>query len=268
VEVAGSKFPMEREAGDQWSVCLSGVRGAAAYHFVFSSNCNDCFHQEGHLLHRRDPYARFCDFNSNDCFVVLPPAAAAAAVAAAAGKEAAAAAAAAAAPPALEPWNKWIIYELHPSTFVQPKEGQTVFEAIGEKLDYIASLVGLRASKVKGGFNAVELMPVQEFGGLWGYNPRLLMALHSPYGNPEGLRALVECCHRRRIAVIFDVVLNHGSSKLNSLWNWDGYGPHNNGGIYFEGGGESGWGRKFAFHKPQVRNMIKKAAAVFLEEYK
>ncbi|CDI77969.1 1,4-alpha-glucan branching enzyme, putative, partial [Eimeria acervulina] len=197
-----------------------------------------------------DPYARFCDFNSNECFVVLPPAATAAAAAAAAGEPACS--------PKIKPWNKWIIYELHPSTFVTPEKGKTVFEAIADKVEYIASL----------GFTAIELMPIQEFGGLWGYNPRLLLAVHSPYGNPQTLEALVRCCHKHDIAVIFDLVLNHGSAKLNSLWNWDGYGPHNNGGIYFEGGEESAWGRKFSFGKPQIRKMIKDAAAAFIDEYK
>ena len=64
-----------------------------------------------------DPYARFCDFNSNECFVVLPPAATAAAAAAAAGEPARS--------PKIKPWNKWIIYELHPSTFVTPEKGKT-----------------------------------------------------------------------------------------------------------------------------------------------
>ncbi|OEH77180.1 alpha catalytic domain-containing protein [Cyclospora cayetanensis] len=248
VEIQGVQLPMESEGeGDLWSVCLAGVQEGMRYHFVLSSKRNDCYYQEGELLHRRDPYARFCDFNSNDCFVVAPPLLKAAAEKAAGPADM----------PDIQPWNRWIIYELHPGTFVSPKGGQTVFEAVGEKIDYIASL----------GFTAVELMPVQEFGGLWGYNPRLLFAIHSPYGTPQALKALVHHCHKKKMAVIFDLVLNHGSAKLNSLWNWDGYGQHNNGGIYFEGGGESGWGRKFAFHKREIRQMIKEAAAAFIEEY-
>lgn len=91
------------------------------------------------------------------------------------------------------------------------------------------------------GFTAVEFMPVQEFGGLWGYNPRLVGAVHGRYGTARQLRNLVAKCHELGLAVIFDLVLNHGSAKLNSLWNWDGYGR--DGGIYFEGGADTTWGK-------------------------
>eukprot|EP00920_Eleutheroschizon_duboscqi_P006915 GHVT01016079.1.p1 GENE.GHVT01016079.1~~GHVT01016079.1.p1 ORF type:complete len:354 (-),score=98.24 GHVT01016079.1:261-1172(-) len=69
------------------------------------------------------------------------------------------------------------------------------------------------------------------------------------------------------MAVIFDLVLNHGSAHFNSLWKWDGYGPNNNGGIFFEGGQETPWGRTFAFQQPMVRQMIRAASQVFLEEF-
>lgn len=42
--------------------------------------------------------------------------------------------------------------------------------------------------------------------------------------------------HSLGLSCIMDVVLNHGSSKNNTLWMWDGYGPDNNGGVYFESG--------------------------------
>ncbi|HYA88691.1 MAG TPA: alpha amylase C-terminal domain-containing protein, partial [Nitrospirota bacterium] len=67
--------------------------------------------------------------------------------------------------------------------------------------------------------------------------------------------------------VIIDLVLNHGAAKLNSLWNWDGYGPHNCGGIYFEGERDTPWGRRFAFHKQEVKEYLKAACRMWLEEY-
>mmetsp|Transcript_35715 Transcript_35715/g.102649 ORF Transcript_35715/g.102649 Transcript_35715/m.102649 type:complete len:405 (+) Transcript_35715:732-1946(+) len=39
------------------------------------------------------------------------------------------------------------------------------------------------------------------------------------------------------------------------------------GGIYFEGGEDTPWGKKFAFHKREVREMIKASARMFIEEY-
>ena len=38
----------------------------------------------------------------------------------------------------------------------------------------------------------------------------------------------------------------------NTLWNWDGYGPNNNGGVYFETGRDTPWGKCFAFKTHQV----------------
>jgi len=65
-------------------------------------------------------------------------------------------------------------------------------------------------------------------------------------------RRLVDRAHELGLACLVDIVLNHGSSKNNTLWMWDGYGPDNNGGIYFETGDDTPWGRQFSFDKPEV----------------
>ena len=82
------------------------------------------------------------------------------------------------------------------------------------KLDYIKSL----------GFNAVELMPVQEFDGndSWGYNPCFYFALDKAYGTKEMYKKFIDACHERGMAVIFDVVYNHatGSMPFAKLY-WD-----------------------------------------------
>lgn len=83
-----------------------------------------------------------------------------------------------------------------------------------EKLDYIKEL----------GFNAVELMPVQEFDGndSWGYNPCFYFALDKAYGTKEMYKKFIDACHERGMAVIFDVVYNHatGSMPFAKLY-WD-----------------------------------------------
>lgn len=82
------------------------------------------------------------------------------------------------------------------------------------KLDYIKEL----------GFNAVELMPVQEFDGndSWGYNPCFYFALDKAYGTKEMYKKFIDACHERGMAVIFDVVYNHatGSMPFAKLY-WD-----------------------------------------------
>ncbi|PFH38285.1 alpha amylase, catalytic domain-containing protein [Besnoitia besnoiti] len=235
------RFELRREGADVWGTVLRHVVVGTPYEFVLRSSWNDCFQAEGDELHRRDPYARQTEFYSNVCYVTdasrFPWRALDSFKAPA--------------------WSKLVIYELHPGTFSPPAADRSVFETLVDKLDHIKSL----------NFNAIEFMPVQEFGGEWGYNPRLLLAVHGKYGTADQLRQLVDCCHEKGLAVIFDLVLNHGSSKLNSLWNWDGYGKDNCGGIYFEGGGDTGWGCKFSFFKREVRDMIIAAALCFIEEF-
>jgi maltooligosyltrehalose synthase len=61
--------------------------------------------------------------------------------------------------------------------------------------------------------------------------------LQSAYGSPDDFRALVDKAHELGVAIMVDICLNHGSTRLNSLWMWDGFGPDNSGGIYFDKGG-------------------------------
>ena len=74
------------------------------------------------------------------------------------------------------------------------------------KLDYLKSL----------GMNAVELMPVEEFGGndSWGYNPDFFFALDKAYGTTNDYKAFVDACHQRGMAVIMDVVYNDATNDF------------------------------------------------------
>lgn len=89
------------------------------------------------------------------------------------------------------------IYEIHVGTFTM--EG--TFEAAIEHLDYLVEL----------GVTAVELMPVSQCPGTrnWGYDGAYHFAPQHSYGGPDGLRRLVQACHRKGLAVLLDVVYNH-----------------------------------------------------------
>ena len=106
--------------------------------------------------------------------------------------------------------NKLIVYELLVRDFVAKHNYKTLMDT----LDYLVNL----------GINAIELMPVNEFEGneSWGYNPSYHMALDKYYGTPASLKAFVDACHKRGIAVIVDVVYNHAFSQnpLCQLY-WD-----------------------------------------------
>jgi len=103
-----------------------------------------------------------------------------------------------------------VIYELHIGDFCQHG-----FDGLRDKLDYIESL----------GVNAIEPLPVTEFAGKigWGYNPSYHFAPESSFGKPDDLRKLVNEAHRRGIAVIGDLVLNHmdRNSALFQLYGDD-----------------------------------------------
>jgi len=106
--------------------------------------------------------------------------------------------------------NNLIIYEV----WVYDHTAQRSLPGMMERLDYIKNL----------GVNCVELMPVNEFDGnqSWGYSPNHYFALDKAYGKPEHLKAFVDECHKRGIAVVLDMVFNHatGNNPMNKLYPW------------------------------------------------
>lgn len=90
-----------------------------------------------------------------------------------------------------------IIYELLLRDFTKEHSYQSVIDS----LDYFERL----------GINAIQLMPIMEFEGneSWGYNPMFFCAPDKYYGPKDDLKKLVEECHRRNIAVILDIAINH-----------------------------------------------------------
>ncbi|TFH27733.1 MAG: T9SS type A sorting domain-containing protein [Bacteroidia bacterium] len=101
-----------------------------------------------------------------------------------------------------------VIYELLLRDFIAAHDWKT----LSDTLDYISNL----------GINAIELMPVNEFEGneSWGYNPSFYFAADKYYGPAVDLKAFIDACHSRGLAVIIDMVLNHsyGQSPLVQLY--------------------------------------------------
>ena len=110
-----------------------------------------------------------------------------------------------------KPLPSAVIYELHTGTFTP--EG--TFDAIAGKLDHLLEL----------GVTHIELMPVAEFSGDWGwgYDGVDLYAPHHVYGDPDSLKRLVNACHNRGLAVLLDVVYNHFGPSGNYL---NQFGPY------------------------------------------
>ncbi len=142
-----------------------------------------------------------------------------------------------------------VIYELHIGTFTP--EG--TFRAAAERLDH---LVGL-------GVDFVEIMPVAPVPGRWnwGYDGVDLYAVHEEYGGPDGLKVLVDACHRAGLGVILDVVYNHLGPSGNHLAK---FGP------YFHDAAGSYWGAAVNLDGPgsdEVRRYFIENALQWLRDY-
>lgn len=112
--------------------------------------------------------------------------------------------------------NSLAIYELLFRDFTP--EGSV--KAATAKLDYLEAL----------GVNAIELMPIQEFDGnnSWGYNPCFYFAPDKAYGTEEDYKEFIDECHKRGIAVILDIVLNHATGQFPWMLMWSDDGAYPN----------------------------------------
>jgi maltooligosyltrehalose trehalohydrolase len=105
-----------------------------------------------------------------------------------------------------------VFYELHVGTFTP--EG--TWAAAAEQLAHLADL----------GVTAVELMPVSEFPGRfgWSYDGVGLFAPFHGYGAPDDFRRFVDRAHALGLAVLLDVVYNHLGPEGNVLKDFsDGF---------------------------------------------
>jgi glycosidase len=153
-----------------------------------------------------------------------------------------------------------VIYELLVRDFIARHD----YETLRDTLDYLQRL----------GVNAIELMPFNEFEGneSWGYNPSFYFAPDKYYGTKNELKRFIDECHRRGIAVIMDMVLNHscgqspmvqlyfdgaaGKPAANSPWfNQDATHPFN---VCYD----------FNHESPFTQYFVQKVNDYWLQEYK
>lgn len=161
----------------------------------------------------------------------------------------------------LPPKDKLVIYELLVRDFTSLHS----FDAVNNKLDYLQSL----------GINAIELMPVNEFEGnnSWGYNPSFYFAVDKYYGTKNAYKAFIDECHRRGIAVIMDLVLNHsyGQSPFVQLY-WDSANnrPAANNPWYNVTSPNTSysWGYDFNHASPQTQSLVDSINSYWMSEYK
>ena len=142
-----------------------------------------------------------------------------------------------------------VLYELHVGTFTD--EG--TFDAAIGKLDHLVEL----------GIDAVEVMPVADFPGRWGwgYDGVGQYAVHQAYGGPEAFVRFIDACHARGLGVILDVVYNHLGPEGNYLAE---FGP------YFTDKHQTPWGAALNLdqeHADEVRAFFLGAAHQWLARF-
>jgi maltooligosyltrehalose trehalohydrolase len=147
------------------------------------------------------------------------------------------------------PIQQYIIYEIHVGTFTT--EGS--FEAIIPLLDSLKEV----------GITVLELMPVAQYPGgrNWGYDGVFPFAVQNSYGGPEGLKRLVNACHKKGMAVILDVVYNHIGPEGNYFGK---FGP------YFTDRYQTPWGSPLNFDGPfsdHIRRFFIENALYWLSEF-
>jgi maltooligosyltrehalose trehalohydrolase len=140
-----------------------------------------------------------------------------------------------------------VIYELHIGTFTP--EG--TWAAAAAKLPYLAST----------GITVVEVMPVNEFPGTfgWGYDGVHPFAPTRLYGEPDDFRRFVDQAHANRIGVILDVVYNHLGPDGNYLAQFSPY--------YFTDRHKTDWGAAINFECTPVRDFFISNAAYWIREF-
>ena len=148
------------------------------------------------------------------------------------------------------PPERLVFYELHVGAFT----AAGTYAAVAERLDHLVSL----------GVTAVELMPLADFPGRWGwgYDGVLLFAPKASYGRPEALKALVDAAHARGLGVFLDVVYNHFGPEGNYLHR---YAPD-----FFNARHQTPWGDGINYDGPGsevVRAFVIHNALYWIEEY-
>ncbi len=155
--------------------------------------------------------------------------------------------------------NKLVIYELLVRDFME----EHTYKAVREKMDYLEDLR----------INVLELMPVNEFEGniSWGYNTAFYFAPDKYYGPKNELKKLIDECHKRGIAVVIDMVLNHsyGQSPFVQMYmnNWTvlpenpWYNVSSPNPVYY-------WGYDFDHEATAVKELVDSVNSFWMNEYK
>lgn len=110
------------------------------------------------------------------------------------------------------------VYEVHLGSWKKPEEQELSFFSYQEIADRLVPYV------LEMGFTHVELMPLMEhpYYPSWGYQIHGFFAPSARYGNPDGLKFLINAFHKAGIGVIMDWVPSHFPADIHGLFRFDG----------------------------------------------
>ena len=153
-----------------------------------------------------------------------------------------------------------IVYELLLRDFLAAHDWKT----LRDTLNYLKNM----------GVNAIEIMPFNEFEGndSWGYNPDFYFAPDKYYGPKNTIKEFIDTCHKRGMAVIMDIVINHtyGPSPLAQLyWDVQNNRPATNNPWYNSVAPHAfGFGDDFNHENPATKYFFNRVLQHWITEYK
>lgn len=115
------------------------------------------------------------------------------------------------------------------------------------------------------GYNAIQLMAVQEhpYYASFGYQVTNLFAASSWYGEPDGLKRLIDKAHGMGMRVLLDLVHSHASdNERDGIANFDGSGS-----LYCEGRHPAWGSRLFCYGRHDVLHFLLSNIKFWMEEY-
>jgi 1,4-alpha-glucan branching enzyme len=229
-----------------WEIFIPGLPDGAPYKYEVRT-------QEGHLLQKADPYARWFEVPPNSASIIWSDGA--------------------------HQWRDgdWIadresfggwhdrpmsIYEVHLGSWRRvPEDGYrplTYRELAAQMIPYVREM----------GYTHIELMPVLEhpFTGSWGYQVIGFFAPTSRFGTPDDFRYFVDECHRHGLGVILDWVPGHFPKDEHGLAHFDGTA------LYEHADPRQGehreWGTLvFNYGRNEVRSFLYSSALFWLEQF-
>jgi 1,4-alpha-glucan branching enzyme len=162
-----------------------------------------------------------------------------------------------------DPWHEPMsVYEAHLGSWrLNPLEGnrQLTYDELGEELAAYATDLG---------FTHVELLPVMEhpFSGSWGYQATGFYAPTARFGDPDGLRRLIDRLHRAGLGVLLDWVPAHFPKDDWALARFDGTALYEHADP--RRGEHPDWGTLVFNHgRAEVRNFLVANALFWLRRY-